>query len=88
MGKRGQYSEEQKIATMKYLADNFEKIHINVRKGKKEKIKQLAASKGLSTSAYIIELIERDAELSGFDISIPPTPSQQPKEKPMSEENK
>ena len=39
MGKRGQYSEEQKIATMKYLADNFEKIHINVRKGKKEKIK-------------------------------------------------
>lgn len=80
MGKRGQYSEEQKIATMKYLADNFEKIHINVRKGKKEKIKQLAESKGMSTTSYILNLIERDAELSGFDISVPLTPSQQTKD--------
>ncbi len=77
---RGKYSEQQKIATDKYVAENFDRIQIKVRKGKKEKINLLAEQNGMSTSAFIISLIEAEAERQGFDLSVPPTPSQIPKD--------
>lgn len=73
---RGKYSEQQKIATDKYVAENFDRIQIKVRKGKKEKINLLAEQNGMSMSAFIISLIEAEAERQGFDLSVPPTPSQ------------
>jgi len=77
---RGKYSEKQKIATDKYVAENFDRIQIKVRKGKKEKINLLAEQNGMSMSAFIISLIEAEAERQGFDLSVPPTPSQIPKD--------
>ena len=74
---RGKYSHQQKAATEKYLAANYERIQLRVRKGKKNRINELAKSQGMSTSAYILSLIEKDAERLNFDISAPPTPSQQ-----------
>ena len=76
---RGKYSEKQKIATDKYVAENFDRIQIKVRKGKKDKISMLAEQNGMSMSAFIISLIESEAERQGFDLSVPPTPSQIPK---------
>lgn len=73
---RGQYSKQQQLATDKYVSANFDRIQIKVRKGKKEKINELAESQGMSTSAFIISLIEKEAERLNFDISVPPTPSQ------------
>lgn len=73
---RGKYSEQQKIATDKYVAENFDRIQIKVRKGKKDKISLLAERNGMSMSAFIISLIEAEAEHQGFDLSVPPTPSQ------------
>lgn len=78
---RGKYSEQQKIATDKYVAENFDRIQIKVRKGKKEKISLLAEQNGMSVSAFIISLIEAEAERQDFDLSVPPTPSQMPKDK-------
>lgn len=73
---RGKYSEQQKRATDKYVAENFDRIQIKVRKGKKEKISLFAEQNGMSVSAFIINLIETEAERQGFDLSVPPTPSQ------------
>ncbi|MDE6833868.1 MAG: hypothetical protein K2J39_06470 [Ruminococcus sp.] len=73
---RGKYSEQQKIATDKYVAENFDRIQIKVRKGKKDKISLLAEQNGMSMAAFIISLIEAEAERQGFDLSVPPTPSQ------------
>ncbi|MDE5557384.1 MAG: hypothetical protein K2J32_06770 [Ruminococcus sp.] len=73
---RGKYSEQQKIATDKYVAENFDRIQIKVRKGKKDKISLFAEQNNMSMSAFIISLIEAEAERQGFDLSVPPTPSQ------------
>jgi len=73
---RGKYSESQKNATEKYVAANYDKIQIKVRKGKKVKIDAYAKSQNKSVTALIIDLIEHDAEQNGFDLSVPPTPSQ------------
>lgn len=78
---RGKYSEQQKIATDKYVAENFDRIQIKVRKGKKDKISLLAEQNGMSMSAFIISLIEAEAERQGFDLSVPPTPSQTAKDR-------
>lgn len=77
---RGKYSEQQKIATDKYVAENYDRIQIKVRKGKKEKINELAKAQGKSTSAFIIDLIEEKAKQLNFDMTTEPTPSQLRKE--------
>lgn len=70
------YSESQKIATEKHMNANYDRIQIRVRKGKKAKIENFAKSIGKSAQSFIIDLIEREAEKNGFDLSVPPTPSQ------------
>lgn len=49
-------------ATMKYEknADNYERISLAVPKGRKAIIKKRAESQGMSISAYVSVLIERD----------------------------
>lgn len=55
-------SDAQKRASMKYRAKTKEQMNIDIKKGMKEAYKQQAAKRGLSLSAYIISLIERDME--------------------------
>ncbi len=76
---RGKYSEQQKISTMKYMENNFDRIQFRVRKGKKAKIQKMAEEMGYSVNALIEHLIDTEAERQGFDLSVPPTPSQQGK---------
>ncbi len=79
--KKTYYSEVNRRASEKHIAANYEQLVLRVRKGKRDKIKQLAESQGKSMQAYIFSLIEDDAKRLGFDMTVPPTPSQQKKEK-------
>lgn len=76
---RGKYSEQQKIATDKFLKNNYESIMFRVRKGKRAKIQEMAEKMGYSVNALLEYLIDREAERQGIDLSVPPTPSQQRK---------
>ncbi|MCM1524041.1 MAG: hypothetical protein NC120_06245 [Ruminococcus sp.] len=76
---RGKYSEKQRIAADKFLSENYEQVKFSVRKGKRDKIKELATMKGLSVASLIMSLIEQEAERMGFDMTTAPTPSQQRK---------
>lgn len=44
----------------KYRDKNYDRVEIAVPKGKKEMIKAMAASRKLSISAYVLDLIEKD----------------------------
>lgn len=76
---RGKYSEQQKIATDKFLKKNYESITFRVHKGKRVKIQEMAENMGYSVNALLEYLIDREAERQGIDLSVPPTPSQQKK---------
>lgn len=56
------YSEAQKNATLKYKAKTYEKLNLDVKIGTKDKWKAQAAKNGLSLTAYITKLIEKDME--------------------------
>lgn len=56
------YSEAQKRATMKYAASNYERLNLQLRKGKKAEYRAQAEKRGLSLNAYIVSLIEKDME--------------------------
>ena len=47
-------------ASNKYNQKAYDRININVKKGKREQIKAYAESKGKSLNQYIIDLIEED----------------------------
>ena len=53
-------SNAQKIATIKYMAENLEEVRFRVPKGKKAVVQQAAQNKGMSVAAYLIDLIEKD----------------------------
>lgn len=53
-------TDAQKRATIRYMAENLEKIEFRVPKGEKSKIRAHAESKGMSLTAYIKGLIEKD----------------------------
>ncbi len=75
------YSEISKKAAIKYMENNFDRIQIRVRKGKKQKIQEMAEKMGYSVNALIEHLIDTEAERQGFDLSVSPTPSQMNKSK-------
>lgn len=55
------YTEQQKIATMKYMKEKRESFNMNLPKGKKEQIREQAFAKGFrSATEYILYLIEQD----------------------------
>lgn len=56
------YNEAQKRASMKYTAANYERLNLQLKKGKKDEYRAQAAKRGLSLNAYIIGLIEKDME--------------------------
>lgn len=57
-------SDAQRRAVAKYNAENYDRIELRVNKGKKQTIKDLAASQNMSLNEYvnaaIDEKIERD----------------------------
>ena len=53
----GMYTESQKKAANKYLAEKVEDIRIRVPKGEKELIKAAAEQEGKSVNAYILEAV-------------------------------
>lgn len=62
-------TDAQKRATIKYMKEKLEKIEFRVPKGRKDKIREFATSKGMSLSAYITTLIDQDMQQNN---EIPP----------------
>lgn len=56
------YSEAQKRATLKYKAKAYDRLELQLKKGKKEEYRAQAEKRGMSLNAYIISLIEKDME--------------------------
>ena len=56
------YSESQKKATMKYMEKAHDRLELQLKKGMKEVYRAQAAAHGMSLNAYIISLLEADAE--------------------------
>lgn len=54
------YNEASKKASMKYKAEKREDLKLNLPKGKKDEYKAFAASKGISLTKLIVDLIEKD----------------------------
>ena len=52
-------------ASNKYNQKAYDRININVKKGRREEIKAYAESKGKSLNQYILDLIEKDMRESG-----------------------
>lgn len=52
------YTDAQKKAAEKYIAEKTDKIGIRVPKGTKDKYKEFASSKGKSLNALIVEMLE------------------------------
>lgn len=53
----GKYTDSQKKAANKYMAEKVEEIKIRVPKGEKENIKVAAEQAGKSVNAYILEAV-------------------------------
>ena len=60
------YTEAQKRASEKYKAAHREQLKLDIPKGYKDKFKAYAQSKGVSLTALIIDLINKDMEAEGF----------------------
>ncbi len=54
------YNEARKIASMKYQKEKRDKLTLDLPKGKKEEYRAFAERRGLSLTAYIVSLIEKD----------------------------
>lgn len=54
------YDEKAKERTMKYMKEKRDKLTLNLPAGDKERYKTHADSKGMSLTALIVELLERD----------------------------
>ena len=59
-------SKAQQKAVNKYVRENYDRVNVNMPKGKKEKIQEQAALCGMSVNAFINaaidEKLNRDAE--------------------------
>lgn len=54
------YTQQQKIATNKYIKNNKDRLSICMDKGTKEQWRKQASTHGMSLTAYIAYLIEKD----------------------------
>ena len=67
------YSEAQKRATMKYNQKTYDRLELQLKKGKKDEYRAQAAAHGLSLNAYIISLLEADKGQDKAVSSLPDT---------------
>ena len=58
------YDEKAKDRTMRYIKEKREKIGLNLPIGSKERYKASAASRGMSLTALIVELLEAEIKKS------------------------
>lgn len=58
------YDEKAKDRTMRYIKEKREKIGLNLPIGSKEHYKAYAASRGMSLTALIVELLEAEIKKS------------------------
>lgn len=56
------YDEKSKERTMKYLKEKRDKLTLNLPAGDKERYRTHAENKGLSLTALIVKLLEKDIE--------------------------
>lgn len=56
----GKYTEAQKRASQKYKAASRDKLTLDIPKGYKERYKTHAENRGVSLTALVVELLERD----------------------------
>jgi hypothetical protein len=54
------YDEKSKDRTMRYMAERRDNLNLNLPKGDKERYKAYAASKGVSLTKLIVDLLESD----------------------------
>jgi predicted HicB family RNase H-like nuclease len=54
------YTEAQKNASIKYLAEKTDNLQIRLQKGNKERYKLEAAKVGMSLNAFIVQAIENE----------------------------
>ena len=52
------YTDAQKEATARYNKKNYDRINVIVHKGKRQEIKDFAASQGKSLNRFICDAIE------------------------------
>lgn len=62
------YDEVAKKATMKYMAENREKLCLNLAKGKKDHYKAYAQTKGMSLTELIETLLVEDMKQNGYPL--------------------
>lgn len=55
-------SKAQQKAVNKYVKENYDRVNVNMPKGKKDSIKLLADRKGMSVNAYINAAIDEKME--------------------------
>ena len=56
------YTEAQKKASIKYMAEKTDDIRLRVPKGLKEKYLKEAEKRGLSMTKFIIDCVEKEIE--------------------------
>ena len=56
------YDEKAKERTMRYMKEKRDKLTLNLPAGDKDRYKAHADSKGMSLTALITELLEKDIE--------------------------
>ena len=56
--KKREYSQAQNKATQKYIKENYDNFMLRMQKGKKDKIKAFADSKGESLNGFINRAID------------------------------
>ena len=59
------YSEASKNATKKYLAKTYDRLELQLKKGKKDEYRKQAKEHNMSLNAYIIALLEKDRGTTG-----------------------
>lgn len=58
------YNEKQKEYIMNYMKENLDEIKIRVPKGKKEEFRNIAESRGMKLTPFILEAIEEKMKRS------------------------
>lgn len=56
------YDEKSKERTMRYMKEKRDKLTLNLPAGDKERYKAHAERRGMSLTALLVELIEKDIE--------------------------
>ena len=67
MRKNQPYDDKARKRITRCLEKNYEQVRLTVPKGTLARYKAFAASQGMSMTAYIKMLMEREMEKSGFE---------------------